>query len=123
MDEISRQENNIVELKKAIRAKEAPMKVAQTRLHDRSYRPGIELCRDPAHSQLVNEVLEISQSVDALIKQLKDAEENLNKLNDDRMVLEKEIAMKAKSLYTDRDKCLPVRNAYPSVNRLLGYNK
>jgi uncharacterized membrane-anchored protein YjiN (DUF445 family) len=53
LDEISRQENNIIELKKAIKAKEAPMKVAQTRLNDRSFRPGIELCRDPAHTQLV----------------------------------------------------------------------
>lgn len=51
IDEISRQENNILELKKAIRAKEAPMKVAQTRLNDRKARPGIELCRDPAHTQ------------------------------------------------------------------------
>jgi tektin-4 len=64
--------------------------------------------------------LEISQSVDALMKQLADAEESLNKLNDDRMILEKEIAMKSKSLYTDRDKCIPVRNSYPSVTRLLG---
>lgn len=53
LDEISRQENNIIELKKAIKAKEAPMKVAQTRLNDRSFRPGIELCRDPAHTQFV----------------------------------------------------------------------
>jgi tektin-4 len=51
LDEIARQENNINELKKAIKDKENPMKVAQTRLHDRSYRPGIELCRDPAHIQ------------------------------------------------------------------------
>jgi tektin-4 len=64
--------------------------------------------------------LEISQSVDALMKQLADAEESLNKLSDDRMILEKEIAMKSKSLYTDRDKCIPVRNSYPSVTRLLG---
>lgn len=56
------------------------------------------------------------------MKQLADAEESLNKLNDDRMILEKEIAMKSKSLYTDRDKCVPVRNSYPSVTRLLGYN-
>ncbi len=122
MDEIARQENNIIELKKAIKAKEAPMKVAQTRLNDRSFRPGIELCRDPAHTQLVGEVLEISQSIDALMKQLAEANENLNTLHDDRMMLEKEIAMKTKSLYTDRDKCLPVRNSYPSTQRLLGYN-
>lgn len=51
LDEISRQENNIIELKKAIKDKEAPMKVAQTRLNDRSVRQGVELCRDPAHTQ------------------------------------------------------------------------
>ena len=55
LDEISRQENNIIELKKAIKDKEAPMKVAQTRLHDRSVRGGIELCRDPAHKQYLKE--------------------------------------------------------------------
>ena len=51
LDEIARQEHNIQRLKNAIREKEAPMKVSQTRLHDRSVRPGIELCRDPAHTQ------------------------------------------------------------------------
>ena len=56
------------------------------------------------------------------MKQLGDAEEILRKLHDDRMILDKEIAMKSKSLYTDRDKCMPIRNTYPSVNRLLGYN-
>ena len=56
------------------------------------------------------------------MKQYDQAEELLNKLNDDRMILEKEIAMKSKSLYTDRDKCLPVRASYPTVTRLLGYN-
>lgn len=71
---------------------------------------------------MVGEVLEISQSVDQLIRQLNQAEENLNKLNDDRMILEKEIAMKTKSLYTDRDKCLPIRNSFPNINRLLGYS-
>ena len=85
--------------------------------------PSISISISPKINEtLRGEVLEISQSVDALIRQLNQAEENLNKLNDDRLILEKEIAMKTKSLYTDRDKCLPVRNSYPSVNRLLGYN-
>ena len=51
---MSRQEANIANLKKSIRDKEAPMKVAQTRLNDRSFRPGIELCRDPVHTQYAN---------------------------------------------------------------------
>ena len=45
--EIAQQERNIDNLKAAIRAKEDPLKVAQTRLNSRTYRPNVELCRDP----------------------------------------------------------------------------
>ncbi|KAG9465349.1 hypothetical protein GDO78_018468 [Eleutherodactylus coqui] len=48
LKEIGDQENNIAALKQAIKDKEAPMKVAQSRLYQRSYRPNVELCRDPA---------------------------------------------------------------------------
>lgn len=47
-DEIARQEKNLEELRKAIRDKENPLKVATTRLETRTHRPGAELCRDPA---------------------------------------------------------------------------
>jgi len=46
-NDISIQEKLIADLKKAIKDKENPMKVAQTRLHTRQYRPNVELCRDP----------------------------------------------------------------------------
>merc|ERR1711912_150738 len=42
-DEISSTEKNIGDLKKAIKDKENPMKVAQTRLHTRENRPNVEL--------------------------------------------------------------------------------
>lgn len=48
LKEIGDQEANIAALKQAIKDKEAPMKVAQTRLYDRSFRPNVELCRDAA---------------------------------------------------------------------------
>lgn len=44
--EIVDQEHNVAALKQAIRDKEAPLKVAQTRLYQRSHRPNMELCRD-----------------------------------------------------------------------------
>ena len=44
--EIMDQEHNVAALKQAIRDKEAPLKVAQTRLYQRSHRPNVELCRD-----------------------------------------------------------------------------
>ena len=43
-------------LRKALRDKEAPLKVAQTRLEARSHRPDVELCRDPPYHRLVQEV-------------------------------------------------------------------
>lgn len=51
VDEIARTEKNIDALKQAIKDKEDPMKVAQTRLHVREFRPNVELCRDPAQYQ------------------------------------------------------------------------
>lgn len=46
--EVTDQEHNIAALKQAIKDKEAPLKVAQTRLYQRSHRPNVELCRDAA---------------------------------------------------------------------------
>ena len=45
------------------------MKVAQSRLEHRSWRPNVELCRDPPQFQLVKEVDLIGQSIDALLAQ------------------------------------------------------
>ena len=46
-------EKNIDMLRKAIRDKENPLKVSQTRLDNRTYRPGVELCRDPVQYKYV----------------------------------------------------------------------
>ncbi|XP_012587161.1 PREDICTED: tektin-4 [Condylura cristata] len=46
--EITEQEHNVAALKQAIKDKEAPLRVAQTRLYQRSFRPNVELCRDAA---------------------------------------------------------------------------
>lgn len=120
-DEISQTENNIAGLKKAIKDKENPMKVAQTRLHTREERPNVELCRDPAQYNLVGEVHEIARSVDALMQKLNDAENALKDLQDSRMALEKDIAIKKNSLFIDKDKCMSHRTRYPSTLKLQGY--
>ncbi|KAL8565100.1 hypothetical protein ACOMHN_005303 [Nucella lapillus] len=119
--EIAQQERNIDDLKAAIRAKEDPMKVAQTRLNSRTYRPNVELCRDPVQYALVSEVNEICQSIDALKNQLNQAENSLKDLQDNRMSLEKEISVKKNSIFIDRDKCMTVRTRYPSTIKLQGY--
>ncbi|XP_071106114.1 tektin-4-like [Haliotis cracherodii] len=120
-DEISSQEKNIENLKRAIRDKEDPLKVAQTRLQNRTFRPGVDLCRDPVQYQLVGEVNEICQSVDALQAKLNDAVNSLKDLQDNRMTLEKEISCKKNSLFIDRDKCMTHRTRYPTTLKLQGY--
>lgn len=119
--EIANTEKNIGDLKQAIKDKENPMKVAQTRLHVRELRPNVELCRDPVQYSLVTEVGEISASVDALMQKLNDAEHALKDLQDNRMSLEKEISIKKNSLFIDKDKCMTHRNRYPSTTKLQGY--
>ena len=49
--EIADQEKSINDLKNAIREKENFLKVNQTRLHNRAFRPGVDLCRDPTQDQ------------------------------------------------------------------------
>ena len=49
-------ESNIASLRQAIKEKQAPMQVSQTRLDTRSYRPNVELCRDRVQYKLLNEV-------------------------------------------------------------------
>ena len=70
VDEIAQVESMIRNLKDAIWDKDAPNKVAQTRLTNRHQRPNIELCRDePAH-RLVEEVVEIEDTVRNLEKRV-----------------------------------------------------
>ncbi|CAF1285764.1 unnamed protein product [Adineta steineri] len=119
---IAENERKIDMLRASIRAKEAPLKVAQTRLNDRRARPGVESCHDPAQDHLVGEVYQLSQTIDSLTGELREAEANLKKLRDDHQILVKEIEMKKNSLYIDQQKTMPIRNRYPSVQRLIGYN-
>lgn len=122
-DDIVSTEKNINAIKKAIKDKENPMKVAQTRLHTREFRPNVELCRDPAQYNLVGEVHEIARSVDALMQKLNEAENALKDLQDNRMALEKDISIKTNSLFIDGQKCVTHRQRYPSTLKLQGYQQ
>ena len=73
-EEIAKQERNIREMEQAIKDKENPLKLAMTRLENRTYRPNVELCRDNAQYGLVNEVHEIQDSIKALEKKLQDSQ-------------------------------------------------
>ncbi|XP_068003485.1 tektin-4 [Melanerpes formicivorus] len=121
LKEIGEKEASIAALKEAIKDKEAPMKVAQSRLYDRSFRPNVELCRDEAQFRLINEVEELTETTEALKKKLLESEESLRNLEDSRMELEKAIAVKANSLCIDRHECMALRSHYPAALGLAGY--
>ncbi|NWI08176.1 TEKT4 protein, partial [Crypturellus soui] len=121
LKEIGDQEANIAALKQAIKDKETPMKVAQTRLYDRSFRPNVELCRDAAQFRLISEVEELTESIESLKKKLLESEQSLRNLEDTRMNLEREIAVKANSIFIDKQKCMAHRIRYPPVLKLAGY--
>ncbi|NWI94800.1 TEKT4 protein, partial [Pitta sordida] len=113
LKDIGEEEANIAALKEGIREKEAHVKVAQTRLYDRSFRPNVELCRDEPQFRLVSEVEELTVFLEALKRKLLECEQHLKELEDTRMQLEKEIAVKSNSIFIDRDKCLEFRLRRP----------
>ncbi|XP_010370300.1 tektin-4 [Rhinopithecus roxellana] len=119
--EITDQEHNVAALKQAIKDKEAPLRVAQTRLYLRSRRPNVELCRDAAQFRLVSEVEELNMSLAALREKLLEAEQSLRNLEDTHMSLEKDITAMTNSLFIDRQKCMAHRTRYPTLLQLAGY--
>lgn len=113
--EISVQEKNIIELKRAIEDKNGPMMVSQSRLGERKERPNVELCRDPVQYRLINEVNEIQTSVNQLVETLAHAESELKGLTRNQLLLEEDIEVKANSLYIDEVQCMQIREAI-SIN-------
>ncbi|NWX51724.1 TEKT4 protein, partial [Steatornis caripensis] len=120
LEAIGDEEANIAALKQAIKDKEAPTKVVQTRLYDRSFRPNVELCRDEAQFRLISETKELTESIESLKRKLLESEQSLRNLEDTRMDLEKEIAVKTNSIFIDRQKCMANRTRY-HVLKLSGY--
>ncbi|XP_072475131.1 tektin-1 [Notamacropus eugenii] len=111
MDEITSQENNIATLNKAILDKEAPAKVAHTRLESRCHRPNVELCRDVVQYRLIKEAGEISSNIGKLKDVLAQAEIELKGLSRRQLSLQEEIQVKENTLYIDEVLCLQMRKS------------
>ncbi|KAM6471619.1 tektin-3 isoform 1-T2 [Liasis olivaceus] len=121
LQEIFDTEMTIEAIRKAIREKGPPLKVAQTRLDERTRRPNVELCRDSAQLRLVNEVYEIDDTIQGLQQRLRDAEDILQTLVHTKANLEHDLAVKANSLFIDQEKCMGMRKTFPNTLRLVGY--
>ncbi|NP_001139162.1 tektin-4 [Danio rerio] len=121
LEQIGAQERNISQLQEAVHDKEAPLRVAQSRLHYRTLRPNMEQCRDQPQLSLLGEASKLSNTVSALQQQLYEAQKSLSDLEESRLNLEKDIACKTNSLLIDREKCMTHRTRYPTVTVLSGY--
>ena len=91
MYDLTKHINNI---KNAIRAKQAPLKVAQTRLELRSHRPDAEATRDMPHVRLVQEVAELQNHLGRLHSKLAEAEEALKMLANTKRELKEDLTVK-----------------------------
>ncbi|NWX19916.1 TEKT5 protein, partial [Aegotheles bennettii] len=120
LQEIFQTEDTIALLERCIKAKEYPLKVAQTRLDGRTRRPNIELCRDAPQLQLVTEVYTIDDTLQTLKQRLQEAHDTLQMLIHNKSKLEHEISVKANSFFIDK-KCMDMRKVFPSTPRLIGY--
>lgn len=72
-------------------------------------------------SRLVDEVKSLAEQASALQGQLKQAEDVLVGLYTARGDLEREIQIKRKSLYIDKERCQVIRSHYPSSTALAGH--
>ena len=72
-DEIEEQVNTIKDLEAAIQAKEGPLKLAETRLENRTSRPHVELVSDLPLEGLISEVKAIKESIQMLEDKLDNA--------------------------------------------------
>jgi len=107
-EEIAEVEADIRNLEAAIRAKEAPLKVAHTRLETRTYRPNVELCRDKPQYGLTDEVHQIEGSIASLKEKLAQAHHARDGLYKNLYRIEQDLAVKRNSLKLD-NACVDVR--------------
>jgi len=121
LQEIFATEQTIAQIRRAIAEKDSPLRVAHTRLDERTRRPNIELCRDPSQLRLVDEVVTIDTTINILQQRLQEALDTLQGLVTTKATLEHDLATKANSLFIDQEKCMGMRKTFPSTPRLVGY--
>jgi tektin-2 len=94
LQEMCKVEREIQDLEDALLDKTNKMKLAETRLENRTYRFGVELTRDDAQYGLTQEVLQLRAVQRALQAKVNDAKKALNMLLGFLQTLEAEIENK-----------------------------
>ncbi|XP_068566749.1 tektin-2 [Cebidichthys violaceus] len=79
-DEMAEMGRDIHGLDADLLAKTASLKLAHTRLENRTNRPGMDLCRDEVQHGLVNEVHQLEATIRALKQKLSEAQHSMQKM-------------------------------------------
>ncbi|XP_060948970.1 tektin-2 [Limanda limanda] len=79
-DEMMEMEDDIKGLDVDLQAKTSNLKLAHTRLENRTSRAGMDLCRDQVQHGLVNEVHQLKATIAALNQKLSEAQKSLQKM-------------------------------------------
>merc|ERR1719489_276943 len=106
--EISDQEENIRAMEAAINAKTNPLKLAETRLENRTNRPHVELCRDDPQEGLTMEVSALRDTIHQLNVKLDHSRETLTELEAHLHKLEEDHKNKQLALSLDT-RCMDTR--------------
>ncbi|CAK9829318.1 TEKT2 [Anthophora retusa] len=109
-------QKEIVRLEDALLHKVDSIKCAETRLENRTYRPGFELCRDEADLGLKDEVLQLRQTEKDLAKMLENSKGAYNNLESLLLRVDRNLDDKQHSLATDV-MCLDMRATLKTGDR------
>ena len=123
LGEIQNMQDSVEMLEKQLIELQTHLKVNNTRLEHRTWRPNIELCRDQPKHGLVAEYHTIAGDIAAVKRRLNDARMALERLNHRKWELEQEINVKTFTLFIDKDQCGKLRRQLdwrPFIQRQAG---
>ncbi|XP_058124365.1 tektin-1 [Anopheles ziemanni] len=102
----------VTRLEREIAEKEGYVALAQTRLANRSQRPGIELCRDNVYEGLKRELAALRETIAKLDGSLVKSKATLRYLLNTQVMQEEEINLKTQSLRIDEVDCMTMRESF-----------
>ncbi|XP_029298368.1 tektin-1 [Cottoperca gobio] len=105
LSEFASEQRNREDLQVAIAGSKHVLSLAQARLALRRQRPGKEQCQDPAQSQLLAEVQQLTAKINKLREAAVQSEEEQRALVRCQLELQENIEVKACSLYIDEVIC------------------
>ncbi|XP_008558946.1 tektin-2 [Microplitis demolitor] len=115
-NELELLEKEIHRLENALINKIDIIKCAETRLENRTYRPGYELCRDEAEFGLKDEVMQLRQTKEELLGKINCSKATFNRLEQLLIQIDRNLDDKQHSLMTDI-KCLDMRSSLKTGSR------